>query len=166
MPEYSLGSHFKGKFYWRRTVGGDAPGRVYPNRLWCGKQLRPHSQAFEQNHYSNSNWNTYNTAWHYGARVLYSYHKALSYYPDIRACLGLGIYEQKKHHYSESVKILNLGLVQNPGNGQFNLCLGVSYMNMGKFQNALACFLKVKDSEQTAPYIAECRHQLNRQAVS
>ena len=89
------------------------------------------------------------------------YRKALSYYPDPRACLGLGIYEQKKHHYAESVKVLNLGLAHDLENGQLNLCLGISYMNLGEFENALACFFKVKDKEQTAPYLAECQRQLN-----
>ncbi len=91
------------------------------------------------------------------------YSQALSYYPDPRACLGLGIYEQKKHHYAESVKVLHLGLTHSPENGNLNFCLGISYMNLGEFENALACFLKVKDSEQTAPYLAECQRQLDIQ---
>jgi len=66
-----------------------------------------------------------------------------------------------KHHYAESVEMLKLGLAHSPENGNLNLCLGISYMNLGLFENALACFLKVKDSNRTAPYLAECQRQLN-----
>ncbi len=90
------------------------------------------------------------------------YRRALDYYPDPRAYLGLGVYEQKNRRYAEAVKILRQGLAHTPENPHLNLCLGVSYMNLGRFEEALAFFSRLENTVQTQPYIDECRRQMNR----
>jgi len=48
------------------------------------------------------------------------------------------------------------GLGVFPDNEQLNICLGLSYMNLGKYEKALESFLKFRNSEHAAPHIAEC----------
>ncbi|NIA08552.1 MAG: radical SAM protein [Nitrospiraceae bacterium] len=82
--------------------------------------------------------------------------KALSYYPDHRAYLGLGIIKQKNRAYEESIGIVSEGIKYFPNSEDLNICLGISYMNLGKFDKALPYLLKFPDSKQTLPYIAGC----------
>ena len=84
------------------------------------------------------------------------YQKALSYYPDHRAYLGLGIIKQKKGLYEESISALSDGIENFPGSEQLHICLGISYMNAGKYNEAISCFQKFKDSDQARYYISKC----------
>jgi anaerobic magnesium-protoporphyrin IX monomethyl ester cyclase len=88
------------------------------------------------------------------------YIKALTYHPDPRACLGLGILNQKKRAYRESVQILSKGVEHFPGNEQLSLCLGISHMNLGDFETALPFFLKFQHSKQCLGFIVACYHEL------
>jgi anaerobic magnesium-protoporphyrin IX monomethyl ester cyclase len=89
------------------------------------------------------------------------YIKALKYHPDPRAYLGLGILNQKKRDYRESVNILLKGVEYFPENEQLNLCLGISHMNLGAFETALSFFLKFQHSRQCLEFIVNCYHALN-----
>ena len=89
------------------------------------------------------------------------YIKALTYHPDPRAYLGLGILNQKKRAYRESVQILSKGVEHFPGNEQLSLCLGISHMNLGDFETALSFFLKFQHSKQCLGFIVACYHELN-----
>jgi len=89
------------------------------------------------------------------------YLKALTYHPDPRAYLGLGILNQKKRDYGESVQILSKGVEHFPGNEQLILCLGISHMNLGDFETALSFFLKFQHSKQCLGFIVACYHELN-----
>ncbi len=89
------------------------------------------------------------------------YIKALKYHPDPRAYLGLGILNQKKRAYRESVNILSKGVKYFPENEQLNLCLGISHMNLGAFETALSFFLKFQHSRQCLEFIVNCYHALN-----
>jgi len=89
------------------------------------------------------------------------YIKALNYQPDLRAYLGLGILNQKKRAYHESVKILSKGVEYFPDNYQLNLCLGISHMNLGAFETALSFFLKYQHSKQALGFIINCYNALN-----
>jgi len=89
------------------------------------------------------------------------YIKALKYHPDPRAYLGLGILNQKKRAYHESVNILSKGVEYFPENEQLNLCLGISHMNLGAFETALSFFLKFQHSRQYLGFIVNCYHALN-----
>jgi tetratricopeptide (TPR) repeat protein len=86
--------------------------------------------------------------------------KALNYYPDHRAFLGLGIVMQKKKAFDKSVKILCEGIKYFPDSEPLNTCLGISYMNLSQYDKALSYLLKFPDSEQTIPHIARCYHEL------
>jgi radical SAM superfamily enzyme YgiQ (UPF0313 family) len=89
------------------------------------------------------------------------YRKALTYHPDPRAYLGLGILNQKKNAYGESVQILSKGVDHFPDNEQLTLCLGISYMNLGDFETALSFLLKCQHSKQSLGFIVRCYHELN-----
>jgi len=89
------------------------------------------------------------------------YLKALTYHPHPSAYLGLGILNQKKSAYTESIEILSEGIQYFPDNEQLNLCLGVSYMNMGDFKTALWFFLKFQHSKQALELIVNRYRALN-----
>lgn len=74
------------------------------------------------------------------------YVRSLSYYPNQRAYLGLGILKQKQEKYEESVRILSEGINQFPESESLATCLGISYMNLGSYEEALKCFHKFLDS--------------------
>jgi anaerobic magnesium-protoporphyrin IX monomethyl ester cyclase len=89
------------------------------------------------------------------------YLKALTYHPHPSAYLGLGILNQKKNAYLESIKILSEGIQYFPDNEQLNMCLGVSHMNMEDFKTALPFFLKFQHSKQALSFIVNCYDALN-----
>jgi tetratricopeptide (TPR) repeat protein len=89
------------------------------------------------------------------------YLKALTYHPQPSAYLGLGILNQKKNAYLESIKILSEAIQYFPDNEQLNMCLGVSHMNMGEFKTALPFFLKFQHSKQALSFIVNCYDALN-----
>lgn len=86
------------------------------------------------------------------ARSLYQ--RALSYHPDPRAYLGLGIGYQKSGRYEESKAALAEGIARFPQDPHLNICLGVSYMNLGEYPKALERLLPFADS--AGDYIAAC----------
>jgi radical SAM superfamily enzyme YgiQ (UPF0313 family) len=88
------------------------------------------------------------------------YERSLLYYPNQRAYLGLGIIRQRRREYEDSVRILSEGLKQFPDNQPLAMCLGISYMNLGQYDNALTCFLKFPDSRETLQYTAACYRAL------
>ncbi|MBW2193019.1 MAG: B12-binding domain-containing radical SAM protein, partial [Deltaproteobacteria bacterium] len=84
------------------------------------------------------------------------YTKALTYYPTPRAYLGLGILKQKAGDYEASIDILSKGIVSFQQNMQLNLCLGISYMNIGAFDKALSHFLQFQDYREALGFIVHC----------
>lgn len=84
------------------------------------------------------------------------FEKAISYYPDARAFLGLGMIRQKNGQHTESVSVLEKGAALCPENEQICMCLGVSRMNIGDFDAALECFKKYKHLPQAKNLIAQC----------
>ena len=90
------------------------------------------------------------------------YQKALSYYPDQRAYLGLGILKQKSGDFKKAIQITLEGLGHFPENKDLNISLGISYMNMGEYDQALSFLLKFQNLEETKPYIAECYQKLGK----
>jgi anaerobic magnesium-protoporphyrin IX monomethyl ester cyclase len=89
------------------------------------------------------------------------YLKALTYHPHPSAYLGLGILNQKKGAYDDSIKILSEGIRYFPDNEPLNICLGVSRMNIGDFNSALSIFLKYQHSTQALELIVNCYRALN-----
>lgn len=88
------------------------------------------------------------------------YQRALTYFPDHRAFLGLGILEQKRGAYSSSVHILQKGLEYYPNSPDMTMCLGISYFNCENYSEALICFQAIEDRQDVANYIAMCRAHL------
>jgi anaerobic magnesium-protoporphyrin IX monomethyl ester cyclase len=88
------------------------------------------------------------------------YRRSLDYGPNHRASLGLGIVKQKQGLDQEAVKVLSEGLRFFPKSEPLNVCLGISYMNLGDRESALSQFLKFPDSREAKDYIAQCREAL------
>jgi anaerobic magnesium-protoporphyrin IX monomethyl ester cyclase len=88
------------------------------------------------------------------------YVRSLSYYPNQRAYLGLGILKQKQEKYEESVRILSEGIKQFPESESLATCLGISYMKLGRYEEALKCFHKFLDSRDALQYAAACYNAL------
>ena len=88
------------------------------------------------------------------------YVRSLSYYPNQRAYLGLGIIKQKQEKYEESVRILSEGMKQFPESESLATCLGISYMKLGRYEEALKCFHKFLDSRDALQYAAACYNAL------
>ncbi len=84
------------------------------------------------------------------------YLRALDYHPDARACLGLGILNQKKGDHRQAVDILVQGLAHFPADVQLNICLGVSLMNLQRFEQALACFEKFPHVKEALQFALSC----------
>ena len=84
------------------------------------------------------------------------YRRALTYYPDATAYLGLGILNQKQRDYREAGHILSMGLAQFPADVQLNICMGVNLMNLGEYEQALSYFLGFQDVKEAAHFTAEC----------
>jgi tetratricopeptide (TPR) repeat protein len=91
------------------------------------------------------------------------FRKSLSYGPDHRAYLGLGMLGQRKGEFKESVKILEEGLSHWPESEDLSGCLGISHMNLGDFRTALDCFSRFPESKMAQKYMDECRSALRRQ---
>ncbi len=88
------------------------------------------------------------------------YVRSLSYYPNQRAYLGLGIIKQKQEKYEESIRILSEGMKQFPESESLAACLGISYMKLGRYEEALKCFHKFLDSRDALQYAAACYNAL------
>jgi len=90
----------------------------------------------------------------------YLYNKALSYHPDARAYLGLGIIKQRLRAFSDSIKVLAEGAEFFPENEPISICLAVSQMNLGQFERALENLRRFENSPQAKPFIEQCRQRL------
>ncbi len=90
------------------------------------------------------------------------YRMALHYHPDHRAYLGLGILHQKRKEYEASLRVLLEGIEHFPRSEQLHLCVGISYMNLRRFREALSCFDHCKDAPEASPFIAACEQALGR----
>jgi tetratricopeptide (TPR) repeat protein len=85
----------------------------------------------------------------------------LAYHADQRAYLGLGILLQKDGRSEDSKKILEEGVRRYPHDGPLHICLGISLMNMERYEDALKQMLPFKKSRQALGYIADCYQALN-----
>ena len=88
------------------------------------------------------------------------YRRSLDYGPNHRAYLGLGVVKQKQGLDQEAVQVLSEGLRFFPDSEPLNVCLGISYMNLGDREGALSQFMKFPASREAKDYIAQCREAL------
>ena len=85
------------------------------------------------------------------------YFRALSYSPDFRAYLGLGMLFQKKRDFKKAAAILKKGLNHFPDIKSLNLCMAICLMNTGDFRSARKYLEKFKNDSDVIPYINACR---------
>jgi len=89
------------------------------------------------------------------------YRKSLEYHPVPRAYLGIGMIRQKNRDLAGSIEVLSEGVKHFPDDELINTCMGISYMNLGQFNNALSYLLKFQESQQALNFIADCYKELN-----
>jgi radical SAM superfamily enzyme YgiQ (UPF0313 family) len=90
------------------------------------------------------------------------YRRALAYHPDARAYLGLGILDQKAGRYAASMPTLEQGLSQFPGDEPLLICLAVSQMNLGRFQEAQAVLARCPNHPRAQRLAEACRKAMGR----
>lgn len=88
------------------------------------------------------------------------YKKALSWAPDARAFLGLGMLHQKKRNFIEAVNVLQKGLKHYDKHIDLNMCMGLCLMNMKQFNDALPYFEKIRTYTPVDRYISVCQDHL------
>jgi len=88
------------------------------------------------------------------------YRRALSYAPVERAYLGLGILKQRDGEIPEALEILSRGLRHFPHSEGLNVCLGTTYMSLGRFEEALECLHPFEQSPQALRHMASCYRAL------
>lgn len=88
------------------------------------------------------------------------FRRALSYAPDHRSFLGLGMLYQQQRAFTDSIRVLEKGLSFFPESDPMKICTGINYMNTERFDKALSCFEKIQDAEPVADYIRECYRRL------
>jgi radical SAM superfamily enzyme YgiQ (UPF0313 family) len=88
------------------------------------------------------------------------YRRALSWYPDARAYLGLGLLAQQAGRLTESVGPLTEGLSHFPENEPLRTCLAVSRMNQGRFKEALGLLAPCSDQPQVRQLVEACRRKM------
>lgn len=93
------------------------------------------------------------------------YGKSLSFHPNQRAYLGLGIFYQKAGRYKASMEVLSEGIGFFPTNEDLSVCLGISLMQTGEFEAALSYFSKFSDSKQAKHQMAMCRSALEKSKI-
>ncbi len=90
------------------------------------------------------------------------YRRSLSYSPNHRAFLGLGILKQREGAFQAAIDVLTEGVAVFTQSEPLHVCLGISLMNHGDFAAALSLFLMFPNSVQSRECIAECRQALMR----
>jgi len=88
--------------------------------------------------------------------------RALRYSPDARAYLGLAMIKQRNREYRESIELLTEGIRLFPESEPLHICMGVSYMNLGKFSDALSNLMKFQHSPNALQQIAACHRALGQ----
>ena len=89
------------------------------------------------------------------------YRRSLTYAPNARAFLGLGMLYQQRRAFDESIQILRAGIEIFPHDEQLQLCMAISYMNVGDYHQALGLLLKLQHLKEGIYFIAQCYQALN-----
>jgi hypothetical protein len=82
------------------------------------------------------------------------YRRALTYHPDPRAYLGLGILAQKRGDDHASLEILTEGARRCPGDGHIPVALAVSHLNLGRFREAATLLEPFDRRPDALPFLA------------
>jgi tetratricopeptide (TPR) repeat protein len=92
------------------------------------------------------------------------YDRALAYHPDPRAFLGRAILHQKAGAFGDAAKLLERALRHYPQNEALNVCQGITFINLGRPQEAIAVLLNFPDAPQAAASLAACYKALGNTA--
>ncbi len=92
------------------------------------------------------------------AEILFQ--KALEYHDDHRAYLGLTILKQRQGKYEESLVLVSRGLELFPESDSLRMCLGITYINLKRFEEALQCLSLCRHSPQVEHYLEICHKAL------
>jgi tetratricopeptide (TPR) repeat protein len=68
---------------------------------------------------------------------------------------------QQRRDFVESIQILTAGLEGFPKDEQLNLCMAVSYMNMGDYQKALTYLSELQHLKDGVYFTAKCYQALD-----
>jgi tetratricopeptide (TPR) repeat protein len=90
------------------------------------------------------------------------FRKALTFWPDHRAFLGLGLLLQRQGDLAQAVAVLEEGAGHFPHSEDLGVCRAVVYMNLGQFEKALEILMGFEGSSNAAPYIASCYQALGK----
>ena len=85
------------------------------------------------------------------------YRRSLSYAPEARAFLGLGMLYQQRGDYGAATDILQRGLDQHPADVDLQTCAAVNDMNKGAYGRALDRLGQLDRTPQIRQWIAQCR---------
>jgi anaerobic magnesium-protoporphyrin IX monomethyl ester cyclase len=85
------------------------------------------------------------------------YRRALTYAPDVRAFLGLGMLNQERGDYAAAAKILQRGLGQYPDDAALQTCAALNDMNQGAYGQALERLRQLDETPQIRQWIKDCQ---------
>ena len=85
------------------------------------------------------------------------YRRSLTYAPDVRAFLGLGMLCQERGDYAAADTILLRGLEQHPGHPELQTCAAVNDMNQGAYDQALQRLRQLDETPQIRQWIDRCQ---------
>ncbi|MFO7785759.1 MAG: cobalamin-dependent protein [Thermodesulfobacteriota bacterium] len=85
------------------------------------------------------------------------YCRALAYFPDHRAFLGLAVLHQRRGNHQEAARLLAEGMEHYGDSEALTVCLGISLMSLGRFDEALALFERLPNSREAGLYAKKCR---------
>jgi radical SAM superfamily enzyme YgiQ (UPF0313 family) len=85
--------------------------------------------------------------------ALQLYQRALTYFPDPRAILGLAVHHQKTGALEEARKLLETGLANFPKDLHLNLCMGITLFQLQDYRRALAYLERLEPTRESLPYI-------------
>jgi anaerobic magnesium-protoporphyrin IX monomethyl ester cyclase len=88
------------------------------------------------------------------------FQRALTYHPDLRAFLGLGMLFLKHKQIDPAIQILDQGLTHFPGSKDLGLCKGICLMNQQQFADALVCLSDLNQHPDVRHYLAICKKEL------
>jgi len=88
--------------------------------------------------------------------------KALTYHDDQRAYLGLAILKQRQGRYEEALPFCTRGLELFPESESLRMCLGITYINLKRFEEALRCFTLCDHSPRVDHYLGLCEKALRK----
>jgi anaerobic magnesium-protoporphyrin IX monomethyl ester cyclase len=86
------------------------------------------------------------------------FRRALEYYPHQRAYLGLGILLQKRGRHEACHGLLGDAVERYPRAKELHLCLAVSLINLGHFNQAIEVLTPFQEDPQAAAYLNHCRN--------